>query len=321
MSKENDNKDAEENVTNENVGNSENSNSTSNTNANNTNSSGCGNANASNTGNNGNSDSDKFFDVTLSRLLEHIRDFREVEISNQWQRSVMLGVFIVLVWTGIFSVLGDNFCKKCFLSYNSQCYVLLVLLSIIGVVFSSLWVFMAKGSKYWYEYYEGRMKTLNKYLCYSLKESQKYFPKDAFNVMEDSCTKCSNCENISTKNKDADRLFELQDMLYGIERETNEGFCFCTNKGQRCSLSTINYCIGMINFVLFNFVFVVFASLLLYKIAMFFLKSTIQSNVICSVVLWVSVILISVIFCFCFGKLLIKKMEQKLKRPKPKSVE
>lgn len=97
---------------------------------------------------------------SLRRTLDRMYSCRDLEISNLWQRSVFLGTFLVLCFTGygvlVHSILTLNKgTTEQFLQFHFVCCILAVL----SVVFSVLWIQMAKASKAWYEVYEN-------YICY-----------------------------------------------------------------------------------------------------------------------------------------------------------
>lgn len=102
---------------------------------------------------------------SIKRTLDRMYSCRDLEISNLWQRSVFLGTFLVLCYTGygflINSLLEINkYYQSEFLLYHFVC----VLLAMLSIVFSILWVQMAKGSKSWYEYYEKKIEHYQKYI-------------------------------------------------------------------------------------------------------------------------------------------------------------
>ena len=88
--------------------------------------------------------------TVLKERLEIFYKCRDLEITNLWQRSVFLGAFLLLCFTGYGYIL---------FSYEKCCYDIDVnmcgaLLSIVGQVMSVIWILMGKGSKRWYEVYE-----------------------------------------------------------------------------------------------------------------------------------------------------------------------
>ena len=87
--------------------------------------------------------------------LWHCRDF---ELKNFWQRSVFLGTFLTLSYIGY-----GMLCMKAVIPLLSTreyglpwevINLFAVGLSCFGLIFSALWILMAKGSKMWYEWQE-----------------------------------------------------------------------------------------------------------------------------------------------------------------------
>ncbi|WP_321479783.1 hypothetical protein [uncultured Bacteroides sp.] len=95
------------------------------------------------------------------KVLDRLYKCRDLEISNLWQRSIYLSVFITLCFTG-YGVLIFNIIQKCNVEYYielSYLHLVSVFLSFVGCVFSALWTYMSKGSKAWYEVYETAIST------------------------------------------------------------------------------------------------------------------------------------------------------------------
>lgn len=89
---------------------------------------------------------------TNEKILDRLDKYRELEIQNLWQRSVFLGAFLILGYTG-YGILVDKM-----LSTEYQELQLLhffaCIVACVNIIFSVLWIAMAKGSKAWYEAYE-----------------------------------------------------------------------------------------------------------------------------------------------------------------------
>lgn len=101
---------------------------------------------------------------TLNRLYE----CRNLEISNLWQRSAFLIGMLLLIYTGYGYLIFETFKKfnvdPKFIDLPAN--ILGLAISCLGLVFSVLWIKMAKGSKAWYEVYEGAITELE----YSLSD-------------------------------------------------------------------------------------------------------------------------------------------------------
>ena len=78
------------------------------------------------------------------------------EIKNLWQRSIFLGAFMVLVWSGYGALQLKIFDKDFEISAN-YCAMSLGFCTII-IVLSWLWIAMAKGSKFVQEAHENHIK-------------------------------------------------------------------------------------------------------------------------------------------------------------------
>ncbi len=99
----------------------------------------------------------------------------DFELSNLWQRSIFLTAFLVLCFTAygaILSKIRDNIepgKSISFLILNGISYCI----SLIGIIFSILWIKMGKGSKAWYERYEGAIKAIERNAKYASDEATK----------------------------------------------------------------------------------------------------------------------------------------------------
>lgn len=131
--------------------------------------------------------SDKLDIKNVHQTLWKCRDF---ELTSLWQRSIFLTTLLVLCYTGygfIFSAIVNkqetsiiliNSTEKS--PYNQDSNNLMILhvsaifISIVGILFSCLWIAMAKGSKAWYERYE---KTIFEFEmdCRNIKERAKHY--------------------------------------------------------------------------------------------------------------------------------------------------
>ncbi|MDY6292570.1 MAG: hypothetical protein SPL78_00515 [Bacteroidales bacterium] len=90
----------------------------------------------------------------LMMKLKQFHHLRDLEISNLWNRSLFLSVFVGIIFTGYGVVLFKTLDKDC----TEIIYQILALsISIIGLIFSEIWILMSKSSKAWYEIYEKRI--------------------------------------------------------------------------------------------------------------------------------------------------------------------
>lgn len=94
---------------------------------------------------------------------------RDFELSCLWQRSIFLGAFLL----GIATMYAVYF-KDVFICQFASCnqfkgvfgQILVfgfvpILITAIGIIFSELWIMMAKGSKAWFEVYEESISKVN----------------------------------------------------------------------------------------------------------------------------------------------------------------
>lgn len=80
---------------------------------------------------------------------------RDLEIQMLWTRLTLLGAFMALTYTGygvLLMKIGDK--MPSWNVFN----LLAVGMGCFGMLFSTLWILMAKGSKAWFEQYEAALK-------------------------------------------------------------------------------------------------------------------------------------------------------------------
>ena len=93
--------------------------------------------------------------VTLKEIRDTYYSLRNFEISNLWQRSVFLSAILVLFYSGygyLVSKFLDEEVKNPLLLHELCCAI-----ALLAIVFSIIWIMMAKGSKAWYEVYEKKI--------------------------------------------------------------------------------------------------------------------------------------------------------------------
>ncbi|CZE46673.1 hypothetical protein [Campylobacter geochelonis] len=188
----------------------------------------CHKSNSNNTSKNNNHD----LDIRLE-ILKRLWQSRDFEISHLWQRSVFLGAYLILTYTAY-----GSFQLKLFQTENNSFLYLCdnitnwisIAICFVGLVVSSLWIMMAKGSKNVYECYEKAVRKyennhFKKFLPdYLTPDCQNKNPLDGtqVNLGEHKLTKC--------------------DTLLG---------------GERYSLSKINIMVGIVSSVIFTLLIVV----------------------------------------------------------------
>jgi hypothetical protein len=89
---------------------------------------------------------------------------RNFEIEHIWHRAIFLSAFLLATYAGYGGLLVNvATAEKHWLS----CQVLngiAFFLSLVGLLFSVLWIMMAKGSKAWYEHYENAIEAYIEYM-------------------------------------------------------------------------------------------------------------------------------------------------------------
>lgn len=99
----------------------------------------------------------------ILQLWKEANTRRDFELSHLWQRSILLTAMIVVVCT----VYG-NFVSKLLDSTNATEPMVLHevagFVTLVGLVFSLIWVMMGKGSKSWFEVQEKRILSIEEKL-------------------------------------------------------------------------------------------------------------------------------------------------------------
>lgn len=103
-----------------------------------------------------------------SDIYEELWRGRDLEINSLWQRSIFLGAFLILAYTGYgtlwFSLLQqETEVLSLLLSASPVAFFLslgFLILCGFGLVISVLWIQMSKGSKRWYERYENSISLI-----------------------------------------------------------------------------------------------------------------------------------------------------------------
>lgn len=93
--------------------------------------------------------------VSLKEIRETFYRLRNFEISNLWQRSIFLSALLIIFFSGygfLVSKLFEKEIEKALIIHELCCII-----ALLAIVFSIIWIMMAKGSKAWYEVYERRI--------------------------------------------------------------------------------------------------------------------------------------------------------------------
>lgn len=117
-------------------------------------------------------------ELTERELYQELWQGRDFEINHLWQRSIFLGAFMVAIAAGY----GGLALKLLFPEYEEGASVGSTFfqqlagagLSYLGMVFSILWVLMAKGSKFLQERYEASIS----WMVYN-SDIAKHLPEQA----------------------------------------------------------------------------------------------------------------------------------------------
>ena len=117
-------------------------------------------------------------ELTERELYQELWQGRDFEINHLWQRSMFLGAFMVAIAAGY----GGLALKLLFPEYEDGASVGSTFfqqlagagLSYLGMVFSILWVLMAKGSKFLQERYEASIS----WMVYN-SDIAKHLPEQA----------------------------------------------------------------------------------------------------------------------------------------------
>lgn len=126
-------------------------------------------------------------ELVLRDLYEQYWRCRDFEIKNLWQRSVFLGAFLILCFTGYGAFFGKAFFDDkgrliLFEGSSWVCHFVAMIITFWGGLFSWLWVCLAKASKAWVEVYERAIvaiekrmtKTLNRYIGFQYNNISFY---------------------------------------------------------------------------------------------------------------------------------------------------
>lgn len=170
--------------------------------------------------------------VTTKDIRDSLWRCRDFELSHLWQRSIFLTTILILCFTG-YGVITMKLFDNVEHAVSPSAYILnntALVLCLVNIIFSTLWIMMAKGSKAWYERYEHAI--------------------DAFECDEEYVdTKVINTGINGTKIGG----FQYQNLKEYDEHELDDRIKSC--KAGAYSPSKINIAIGQISFVIWCIVF------------------------------------------------------------------
>ena len=174
--------------------------------------------------------------VDVWENLWHCRDF---ELEHFWHRSAFLSGMLILCFTGYGCLIGgEKFTPDSFKSM-----LLCEAVCLLSIVFSFLWIMMAKASKFWYEKYECAIIALTEF-DHGLFDSGVYRPKGAESNTEGEKGLGATCfagfgyEKIPKYNR-----IRLHEGLYPVN-------CLLSRKGGAFSPSKITIFIGQLSLII-----------------------------------------------------------------------
>lgn len=175
--------------------------------------------------------------ITAKDIRDSLWRCRDFELSHLWQRSIFLTTILLLCFTG-YGVVTMKLFDSIEYIVEPSAYILnniALVLCLVNIVFSCLWIMMAKGSKAWYERYENAIDAFD--------YNEKYVCDEVYNsgIRKDR------------KGKRPIGGFQFKNLKHYEKPEINN--CILTCQGGAYSPSKINIAIGQISFVIWCFAF------------------------------------------------------------------
>ena len=174
--------------------------------------------------------------ITTKDIRDSLWRCRDFELSHLWQRSIFLTTILLLCFTG-YGVVTMKLFDNIEYVVGPSAYTLnniALVLCLVNIVFSCLWIMMAKGSKAWYERYEHAI--------------------DAFECDEKYVDSIVNKTGI---NESGIGGFQYQNLMEYEAHDIDDRIKSC-NAGAY-SPSKINIAIGQISFVIWCITFIIHA--------------------------------------------------------------
>lgn len=125
--------------------------------------------------------------ITPRDIYKTVWKCRDFELSTLWQRSAMLGAFMVAMYAGYGALLLNAFehgCLQRWIPFN----LLAEGMCGFGMVFSALWIMMLKGSKRWYERCEAALSGFRQEMPDEVFVSENVRENAAFGIFWSSVT-------------------------------------------------------------------------------------------------------------------------------------
>ncbi len=185
----------------------------------------------------------KKMEEKLSRkdLYQELWKGRDLELTSLWQRSIFLMSFLVIAFTAYCGLWVVFFSKE-----DSSIHELLLMnlgfvcISVFGLVASVLWIMMSKGSKYWYEKYEGSISRII--------EDRELDSDELANT--DRQTESNNGDSVLLMNTiftEYPRYYPRHGYLENIALNRNQvNSCLLSTKAGAFSVSKVNIGIGIV---------------------------------------------------------------------------
>lgn len=178
--------------------------------------------------------------LTVKDLYKEFWECRNFEIDHLWQRSIFLAVFLLAIAAGYGTFVNDHLKD---ISPSPEAtkelsplifHGISLALCLLGIVFSQLWIMMAKGSKRWYECYEAAISSFYDNIHCSIEDIHyNLFTQETIDLI---------------KQKKIPVFGKLE------ERDINDSLL--SAKGGNFSVSKVNIFIGQIT----GFVWIILAS-------------------------------------------------------------
>jgi len=205
---------------------------------------------------------------------------RDFELSHLWQRSIFLAVFLLGIATVYTVYLKDVFLEQFkesnkFVNGCAQIFVFGFVptgITIIGIIFSKLWIMMAKGSKAWYEMYAYSISRISKIDDFWDDESIKRIYRS-----------------------------KIDELIFGqFESETKPDKYTLSTEGGAFSVSKINIMIGIVFLFIFAGLFLGHTIWTLYLLKDMFIKLRIPMYPCFCIVFFILIIAILLVFLICY---------------------
>ena len=91
--------------------------------------------------------------LSLKEIRETLYHCRDMELNLLWQRSLLLAGFMTLCFSG-YGIMASKAVDAGDVNFG-YLYQYMGGIALVGIILSVIWIFMVKGSKAWYEVYEG----------------------------------------------------------------------------------------------------------------------------------------------------------------------